>query len=147
MTGGTGDDTYYLNEVNDKVTENANEGIDSVISSSSFYDLSENIENLSLADTATAERGYGNTINNIITGNDYVSELSGSAGNDTLIGGGSDYLSGGTNNDRLTGYGYTSDEHDTLSGNTGVDTFVLGKDSDHYGEAFYTGAGYATIVG
>ena len=51
----------------DSITENLNEGTDSVFSTVT-YTLTTNIENLTLQGT-TAINGTGNTLNNIITGN------------------------------------------------------------------------------
>jgi len=47
MRGGTGDDIYYVDNVSDKVIENAGEGTDTVYSSASFS-LRSNVENLIL---------------------------------------------------------------------------------------------------
>lgn len=55
MIGGAGNDTYYVDNVGDKVVENANEGIDTVQSKIS-YALGDNVENLNL-DFSKAEKG------------------------------------------------------------------------------------------
>ena len=47
MHGGTGNDLYYVNRVEDVVIENANEGIDTVRSDVS-YTLGDHVENLEL---------------------------------------------------------------------------------------------------
>ena len=47
MIGGLGDDTYYVDNAGDIVTEVAGEGTDSVLSSIS-YTLGANVENLTL---------------------------------------------------------------------------------------------------
>ena len=59
MSGKTGDDIYVVDNAGDTVTENANEGIDTV-QSSLTYTLSANVENLTLTGTA-AINGTGNT--------------------------------------------------------------------------------------
>jgi trimeric autotransporter adhesin len=97
LIGGTGDDTYLVNATGTIVTENPNEGIDTVIASID-YTLGANVENLTL--TGTAISGTGNTLDNAIIGNSSNNSLSGGAGNDTLDGGfGADTMSGGTGND------------------------------------------------
>jgi Ca2+-binding RTX toxin-like protein len=54
MIGGKGNDTYVVDNVGDKVVEQAGEGIDSVQSKIS-YTLGENLENLSLMDSTSAQ--------------------------------------------------------------------------------------------
>ncbi|ACK65756.1 Hemolysin-type calcium-binding region [Rippkaea orientalis PCC 8801] len=85
MIGGAGDDSYYVYEVGDIVSENANEGIDLVYSSVS-YTLSGNLENLTLTGSSNID-GTGNNFNNYITGNSGNNILDGQSGNDTLVGG------------------------------------------------------------
>ena len=85
MTGGIGDDLYVVDSTGDVIVENANEGIDSV-QSGSTYTLGANIENLTLFGT-TAINGTGNTLANLLKGNTMANVLDGSAGTDTLMGG------------------------------------------------------------
>lgn len=109
MTGGIGNDTYVVNSTADVIVENANEGIDTV-KSNGDYDLSNgaipglaNVENLTLISNATDD-GFGNALDNILTGNNNDNVLDGAAGNDTLIGNdGDDTLIGGAGNDILNG--------------------------------------------
>lgn len=82
LIGGTGDDTYLVDAENIIVTENANEGTDTVISLID-YTLGANLENLELAGYENLS-GYGNSLNNIITGNDGDNILCGHGGRDTL---------------------------------------------------------------
>ncbi|NYT27192.1 MAG: hypothetical protein H0A76_04410 [Candidatus Thiodubiliella endoseptemdiera] len=56
MIGGLGDDTYYVDNINDQVIENANQGTDTIQSSIS-QTLGEHIENLTLLDFSKAEKG------------------------------------------------------------------------------------------
>jgi trimeric autotransporter adhesin len=98
MKGGVGDDTYIVDNVGDVVTENANEGTDSV-QSAITHTLAANVENLALTAT-TAINGTGNALDNVLTGGAGNNTLDGGAGNDTLNGGaGTDTLKGGAGND------------------------------------------------
>ncbi len=85
MTGGAGDDTYVVDNTGDTVTENANDGIDTVQSSLTST-LGANVENLTLTGT-TAINGTGDTLNNVLTGNSVVNVLNGGTGVDTMAGG------------------------------------------------------------
>jgi Ca2+-binding RTX toxin-like protein len=99
MRGGLGDDTYVVDRSSDSVVENANSGIDTVLSKASSYTLAANVENLTLIGTAS-QIGNGNSLNNILTSNDAGSKLSGGDGNDILIAGrGADTLTGGAGTD------------------------------------------------
>jgi Tol biopolymer transport system component len=169
LVGGLGDDTYYVDSYRgDKIVENLNEGIDTVISSQS-YRLGNNLENLTL--TGTASQGIGNSIDNVITGNSGANNLQGQAGNDTIYGGagndnlngnngndslyggngndilvgerGSDFLSGGNGNDLLVGYGNASGERDILVGGAGSDIFGIGVSYARFG----AGSGSGGLVG
>jgi Ca2+-binding RTX toxin-like protein len=87
MAGGKGNDKYYVDNVSDQVVEKAGEGVDTVYSSVS-YDLEAkagNAENLVL--TGNAGHGWGNGLNNTLTGNDAANDLDGRGGADTMIGG------------------------------------------------------------
>lgn len=98
LMAGLGNDTYIVNHVDDIITENLNEGTDSVQASVS-YTLASNVENLTLTGTA-AINGTGNELNNSLTGNAANNILSGGAGNDSLNGNaGADTLIGGLGND------------------------------------------------
>jgi Ca2+-binding RTX toxin-like protein len=98
LTGGTGDDTYIVDLATDTITENLNEGTDT-ISSSVTYTLGANVENLTLTGTS-AINGTGNSLNNTLTGNGGNNTLNAGDGNDTLIGdAGIDTLIGGTGDD------------------------------------------------
>jgi Ca2+-binding RTX toxin-like protein len=113
LLGGSGDDTYYVDDARAVVIENLNEGIDSV-ESTIDYTLTDNVENLSVNNQATT--GTGNALDNVIVGTtdgintnntiNYI--LYGMAGNDTLTGNtGDDTLDGGTGADVMNGgYGY-----------------------------------------
>ena len=88
MSGGLGDDTYYVDDIGDKVAESSDAllgGVDLVISSVTFT-LGSYIENLTLSGTIDIA-GNGNSLDNVITGNGGNNILDGKTGNDTLIGG------------------------------------------------------------
>jgi Ca2+-binding RTX toxin-like protein len=101
LIGGLGNDTYQVDTTTDTITENANQGTDTV-QSSVTYTLGNNLENLTLTGTANIN-GTGNTLNNIITGNSGNNILNGATGIDTLIGGlGNDTYQVDTNTDTIT---------------------------------------------
>jgi Ca2+-binding RTX toxin-like protein len=119
MSGGAGDDTYVVDATGDTVTENANEGVDSVLSSVT-YTLSANVENLTLTGTS-AINGTGNASDNVLTGNSAINTLTGGAGNDRLNGGaGADKMLGGIGND--TYVVDVSGDAVTENANEGTDT-------------------------
>lgn len=129
LYGGTGNDTYIIKLSTDTISENLNEGIDTIQSSISFT-LSDNVENLILTGS-NAINGKGNALNNAITGSTANNCLNGGDGNDTLMGGdgndtliggfGTDSLNGGAGNDILVG-GFGKD---TLIGGAGADSFAV----------------------
>ena len=86
MAGGLGNDTYVVDSSLDTVTESANEGTDTVLSSLADYTLAANVENLTLTGSANIN-GTGNGDANVITGNSGNNTLDGGAGADTMIGG------------------------------------------------------------
>ncbi len=98
MVGGLGNDTYVVDNAGDVVTENANEGTDTV-QAAVTYTLAANVENLTLTGTGNIN-GTGNTLGNVLTGNGGANVLTGLDGNDTLGGGaGADTLDGGAGTD------------------------------------------------
>jgi Ca2+-binding RTX toxin-like protein len=85
MIGGDGDDTYYVDNLLDKVVELGGQGTDTVFSMVA-YKLSDDIENLTLYGNRSVN-ATGNAMDNIITGNNGANILDGGIGADTLIGG------------------------------------------------------------
>jgi trimeric autotransporter adhesin len=118
LQGGSGDDTYTVNASGDVIVEAANEGEDTV-SSSSNWTLGDNLEKLVLTGTK-ALKGTGNDLSNWLTGATANDTLLGMLGNDSLFGmAGNDSLSGG-------------DGWDFIDGGLGVDTMVGGLGADSY---------------
>ncbi|PZW63589.1 serralysin, partial [Pseudomonas sp. URMO17WK12:I1] len=109
LRGGKGDDTYIVdltasNAFEDRVVENANEGIDTIIlrggsllPKAATVVLVNNIENLDASGTGSIALNLtGNAANNLLIGNQGNNTLNGGDGNDILVGmGGFDTLTGG----------------------------------------------------
>lgn len=97
-TGSPANDRFMVDDTNDVIIENPNEGKD-IVSSMVDYTLPANVENLLLTGIDNLN-GAGNESNNFLTGNIGLNSLYGYSGNDTLKGGlGSDSLFGGLGND------------------------------------------------
>jgi trimeric autotransporter adhesin len=88
MAGGAGNDAYYIESTADVMTEAANEGLDTVVSSLT-HTLGINFENLTLSGSANID-GTGNVVANILRGNSGNNILNGGAGLDQMLGGGGD---------------------------------------------------------
>jgi serralysin len=125
MYGGAGNDTYVVDVSSDSITETANAGIDTVLTTLRVFTLGAHFENLTYTGAMTF-KGTGNAFANAITGG---------SGNDTLIGNaGADVLDGGAGNDILLG-GIGSD---TLTGSAGADIFRFGALNESNTFAFDT---------
>lgn len=130
MYGGLGHDTFYVDDSDDQVIENSNEGVDIVCSSAYSFTFGDStfLETLILLDGAV--EGYGNYYQNTLIGNESTNKLFGEEGSDTLYGaGGNDLLSGGDGTDDLYGgfgddFYFVTDGSDTLHeyAGQGVDT-------------------------
>ncbi|MFN5893233.1 MAG: LamG-like jellyroll fold domain-containing protein [Dolichospermum sp.] len=128
LIGGSGNDIYIVDSTTDTITENANEGTDTIQSSVTYTILAANVENLTLTGTA-AINGTGNAGNNVITGNGGNNTLDGAAGNDTLNGGdGIDTLVGGTGDDVYI----VDTATDVITENVGQGTDIVQSSSVSY---------------
>ncbi len=125
LVGLAGNDIYTVNNPGDIVVEAFNQGTD-IVKTSISYNLTDNVENLTLIGTA-AINSTGNTLANIIIGNTAANILNGLDGNDTISGGdGADSITGGLGNDTLKGEA----GDDTLSGDAGIDILDGGLGAD-----------------
>ncbi|MFK7870996.1 MAG: calcium-binding protein [Roseobacter sp.] len=126
MYGGTGNDTYFVDSVDDFVSEAGGAGKDTVKSKVSFV-LGGGFENLWLSKGSEASDGTGNALRNMIVGNENDNLINGHAGNDNLLGqGGNDVIYGGAGHDKLHG----GDGADTLHGGEGNDKLHGGSGAD-----------------
>ena len=120
MAGGGGNDTYVVDNGGDLVSENANEGTDTVRSSID-YTLTDNVENLELTGS-TNLAATGNALANTLTGNSGDNVLSGQAGDDILIdNAGNDLLDGGLG-------------ADSMAAGIGDDTYIVDNAGDEVTE-------------
>lgn len=137
MSGGLGDDTFYVDASGDTTNESASQGLDTVHSLVNRT-LAANIELLFLSGTS-ATTGTGNSLSNLIRGNDANDTLAGGGGLDILEGGaGNDVLSNTTQKSLLNGGAGA----DTLTGTSANDLLIGGAGND----ALTTGQGADIIV-
>lgn len=124
MLGGGGDDLYYVSDTGDRITEYANEGIDTVTLfglKANSYIMATQVENLDIFEVLPSSglsfTIFGNAQDNVIDGSGSASrvQLSGGAGNDHLF--------GTTLNDLLSG----AAGNDTLYGGLGSDSYSFGR--------------------
>lgn len=124
MVGGAGDDRYGVDDTSDVVTEQAQGGIDLVLSAVSFA-LPDHAEHIVLTGTAHTD-ATGNRQANVLVGNGGANTLFADEGDDVLAGGrGDDLLDGGAGNDL---YLYHQGEgRDVIRDHQGIDTLRLGE--------------------
>ena len=125
LDGGAGADTMAAARATtptsstmpaDVITENVDEGSDTVESSVTLHARGDNVENLVLTGTK-AINGTGNALDNLVRGNSANNTLNG--------GGGNDILEGGAGNDTLTDATGTA----LFNGGAGADVLTGGAGS------------------
>lgn len=124
MAGGTGDDQYVVESATDTVTENPDEGTDTVYVGVNGWTLPANVEIVRLFGQGSAITGGAG--DEIIVANPLLaSTIDAGEGNDTLWGGGplAHTLNGGAGDDIIRG----QDSPDVMIGGTGNDQFVIGN--------------------
>ncbi|CAN1210592.1 hypothetical protein TUMEXPCC7403_10375 [Tumidithrix helvetica PCC 7403] len=161
MTGGLGDDTYYVDSIDDKVTEQASEGNDTIVVKALSGNLSvfnffvdpanrQNVEQIiDLTNKKLALSGGNNNTDTNAIISLYSSDKNGwevttfPGGNDDIKtkGLGNTTVSAGDGNDTIFG----GDGNDRLSGDAGDDILVGGSGSD----TIFGGSssGFNTLVG
>jgi Ca2+-binding RTX toxin-like protein len=120
MAGGVGNDIYVVDSASDVVTENTDEGFDT-IQSLVTRTISANVEKLMLTGSSAID-ATGSANDDCLLGNGGDNTITGAAGNDLLNGGssgGTDTLYGDAGNDVLEGM----DGSDTLSDSGGNNLF------------------------
>jgi Ca2+-binding RTX toxin-like protein len=138
MEGLAGNDWYSVDNIGDRVIEQADGWGDTVVSSISYV-LPEHVEDLILEEGSAARNGTGNGLDNVIKGNSRDNQLRGGDGGDELLGfDGDDRLEGGSGGDRLEG----GAGDDTLDGGVGDDLLV----GDAGIDTFFGGAGHDWII-
>lgn len=162
LYGGSGNDTYVLQQGTDAVIEKAGEGYDTVQGWGDNYTLAPNVEKLQLFYGGdAAPRGFhgtGNDLDNVLIGTDDNDALDGAGGNDTIYGkaAGENYnfntdadtIHGGAGNDLIFGGAgnadtwdgddklYGDDGNDEIYGHNGNDLFYGGTGNDRlWGQA------------
>ena len=101
LEGGDSNDFYFGVTGDDRITEVAGGGADTLITNTSLS-MPENIEVAIIASGAVGITLTGGTGNDVITGNELRNILYGGIGNDTLNGlGGDDDIFGGEGNDHI----------------------------------------------
>jgi Ca2+-binding RTX toxin-like protein len=121
MQGGANDDQYFSTSSADIITENLNEGFDTLYASYNVAALAANVEQLSVSGGATLANGNG-LANVIYANNNSVgTNINADAGADIIYGSGfADTILGGLGNDTMQGAG-GADRFTYAAGNMGAD--------------------------
>ena len=130
MAGGTGDDTYIIDNSGDRIVERHGEGTDTaVVMTGEAFALPDNVE-IARAGSDARVVMFGNDAPNTLIGRGGDDHLNGAGGDDKIDGGkGNDYINGGRGNDYM-------------AGGTENDTYVIDSASDIVRE--YEGEGIDT---
>lgn len=145
MEGGAGNDIYHV-DAGDTVVEAASAGTDLVYAYSNDYTLTANVENLTLVEIAGVLNGRGNTLANVIIGNNQNNTLDGDLGSDTIRGGNGDDTIWGAISSATTDTGdtlYGEAGNDVIGGSYGNDIIDGGIGND----ALYGDEGNDTVRG
>lgn len=86
LSGGAGNDTYYIQNAGDRVVETSGQGRDLIISSVTYSLVGRTVEDLTLNGTGNLD-ATGNSLGNTLVGNDGNNVLNGLAARDVLTGG------------------------------------------------------------
>jgi Ca2+-binding RTX toxin-like protein len=132
MFGGTGNDTYIVDNTGDVVTEAVGEGTADMVKTSVSYTLAAGSEVETLSGTgAVGLTLRGNEFANTVNGTNGASPndtLFGGAGNDTLNGGlGADVMAGGIGNDTY----FVDNALDVVTENAGEGTDTIWAGSNY----------------
>ncbi|MEN9865532.1 MAG: hypothetical protein RL748_1122, partial [Pseudomonadota bacterium] len=116
LEGGYGDDSYWIDNLNDSIIEGAGGGTDSVLALVDKIVLPDNVENLKLSSvTASGDgrvlQGTGNAQNNYISGNFNNNLLRGLGGDDIINAAGAE--------------NYAGSGGDTVDGGDGTDSLIF----------------------
>src|SRR4029078_1650491 len=126
MTGGAGNDAYFVDNISDQTIENPGEGNDTVFSTVDFR-LSANVDNLILQGGADLQ-AYGNSAVNALFGNAGNNLIDGEDGNDIVIGGrGNDVALLGAGDDTFVWN--PGDGNDTVEGRAGARHLTLNEEN------------------
>jgi len=161
LVGGAGNDLYWIDALNDVITETSTGGTRDVVDSSIDNSLARyaNVEALVLRAGTDAWFGGGSTRGDILVGNVSDNYLVGGAGNDTLSGNvelttffglGSDVLDGGDGSDVLVAFSFGSSfaaQETSMFGGLGDDLYVIGTGFLEVGGQDSGGVDTAVLMG
>jgi Ca2+-binding RTX toxin-like protein len=132
LVGGTGNDTFYIDNRADIVKEKPGEGTDTIgtaFFSAGTYTMPTNIENLDVRFGGGSV--IGNALDNMIDGNGSEQAIDGKDGDDTIVGGnGADKLTGGMGSDRFVYSDWSDSATSTLWHNVDVITDFSQTEND-----------------
>jgi Ca2+-binding RTX toxin-like protein len=136
VSGGPGNDTYFVDDTRVRLVEAPFEGFDTVVTNIDWT-LGANFEALVL-NSVTGLVGRGNGLSNLITAAHGDDTLYGGGGDDTLSGGdGDDVLFGGRGDDVLS----AGEGDDSLFGGAGNDVMSLDRTSNFAATVLFDGGG------
>lgn len=134
LMGGAGNDIYQLEDINDTVVENANEGVDAVaLAVTMNYTLTDNVENGRIIGNGSMLTG--NALANQVVSVGVACIVYGMDGNDTITGGASSSIYGDNGNDALTlnglgSFAYGGAGNDTLDARATTGNWLVGGAGD-----------------